>query len=86
MPAFDELRVDALGFLWVRDPLSPVDAEGTWHVYGADGRWVGIVTTPTEIGVREIGEDYVLATWQDELDVEHVRLYALNRSSSGERD
>jgi hypothetical protein len=83
MPAFDELRIDALGFLWVRDPLSPVDAVATWHVYGADGRWVGVVTTPTDLGVREIGVDYVLGTWSDELGVEHVRRYALQRDPTG---
>jgi hypothetical protein len=86
MPAFDELRLDALGMLWVRDPLSPVDRHATWHVYDVDGRWLGIVTTPTDLGLREIGDDGVLATWKDEHDVEHVRVYRLDRSATGERD
>ena len=37
----------------------------------------GIALTPADLSVIEIGADYLLGTWRDELDVEHVQLYEL---------
>jgi hypothetical protein len=43
--------------------------------------WLGEVALPSTLGVTEIGEDYVLGTWRDEMDVEYVRMYSLDRGS-----
>ena len=45
--------------------------------FDPDGRWLGTVEMPAGPRVREIGDDYVLGTATDELDVEHVRLHRL---------
>jgi hypothetical protein len=37
------------------------------------------VETPPALRVLEIGRDYVLGVWQDDLDVEHVRMHRLDR-------
>jgi hypothetical protein len=29
--------------------------------------------------MNEIGEDYILGVWKDEMDVEYVRMYSLDR-------
>jgi hypothetical protein len=79
-PAFSDLQVDPLGNLWVGDVDWPGDDGRRWTVFGPDGLALGAVETPAGVTVREIGRDYVLGTWRDELDVEHVRLYALQRS------
>jgi hypothetical protein len=78
-PAFEDLQVDPLGDLWVRDVARPGDERRRWVVFAPDGLVLGAVETPPGLTVREIGRDYVLGTWSDELDVEHVRLYALQR-------
>jgi len=79
-PAFVSFEVDPLGNLWVLAPSRPGDTRGRWVVFGPDGGARGAVETPDGLWVREIGRDYVLGTWQDELDVQHVRLHALRRS------
>ncbi len=78
-PAFDDLKTDPLGDLWVRGVARPGDERRHWVVFGPDGLALGPVETPPGLSVREIGRDYVIGTWRDELDVEHVRLYALRR-------
>jgi hypothetical protein len=78
-PAFDALQVDPLGNLWVLDASRPGNARRRWTVFSPDGMMLGAVETPPGLTVREIGRDYVLGTWSDEFDVEHVRVYALRR-------
>jgi hypothetical protein len=38
---------------------------------------LGQVETPTRGRLLQIGSDFVLGVWRDELDVEQVRLYRL---------
>ena len=54
-----------------------VDAASTWTVFDPAGRMLGELSTPPRFQVIQIGDDYVLGVWKDDLDVEHVRLYAL---------
>jgi hypothetical protein len=78
-PAFADLMVDSDGHLWALDFSRPGDDRRHWVVFAADGRALGTVETPPGLRVLEIGRDYVLGVWQDDLDVEHVRLYQLDR-------
>jgi hypothetical protein len=52
-------------------------------VYGSDGRMRGALELPADFTVSEIGADYVLGIWRDELDVQHVRLYRIVKSGNG---
>jgi hypothetical protein len=79
-PAFADLSVDADGNLWVLDYTRPGVDERRWTVFSADGRALGSVETPPGVRVLEIGPDYLLGVWQDDLDVQYVRLYRLDRS------
>ena len=78
-PAFVSLEVDASGNLWVLAASRPGDDRRRWTVFSPDGVALGVVETPPGLSVREVGRDYVLGTWRDDLDVEHVRLHALQR-------
>jgi hypothetical protein len=40
---------------------------------------VTTLTLPASFRVHDIGEDYILGVWQDELDVPYVRMYGLDR-------
>lgn len=82
MPAFGDLQVDAAGNLWVLEVPSPGDDRRIWTVFDTAGRMLGTIETPPGVAVREIGRDYLLGTWSDELDVEYVRLYRLDRTGS----
>jgi hypothetical protein len=78
MPAFGEILVDSEGFIWVEE-YRIGDEAPEWAVFDNDYRMLGSVATPPGLTVQQIGQDYVLGTWTDELDVEHVRLFNLVR-------
>ncbi len=81
MPAFGDLTPDAEGSFWVEAYQAPGDPPGPsrWSVYDALGRYLGDVTMPERFQPMEIGADYVLGLWKDDLDVEQVRLYGLRK-------
>jgi hypothetical protein len=77
-PAFEEpvssWQLKSLMGGWVVDP------EGAdWIVLDQQGRTVARVRTPPGVMVLEIGSDYILGLSRDELDVESVSLYRLQR-------
>ncbi|HEX6370289.1 MAG TPA: hypothetical protein VF006_15320 [Longimicrobium sp.] len=77
-PYFTALGVDPAGNTWVRRPAAP-DAETPWDVFDAEGRLLGTVTTPAGLRVTQIGADFVVGTWSDELDVPHVRVHRIQK-------
>lgn len=77
--AFAAMQVDAGGAVWLRGHTVGGDEPARWTVFDADGRLLGTVQAPAGFRVTEIGEDYVLGVWSDDLDVQHVRLYALEK-------
>ena len=79
MPAFDDLQVDPDGNLWVREASSPGADRRIWAVFDTAGRMMGSIETPPAVGIRQIGRGYLLGTWTDDLDVEYVRMYRLDR-------
>jgi len=81
-PAYSRLLLDELGNLWVQDYLRPGDDKPVWSVFGPDGTQVARTETPHGLYVYEIGADYLLGAWQDELGVEHVQTFALLKSDS----
>ena len=89
-PAFERLEVSGSGHLWVErtDPDHPKvragwhrlrDTPTTWDVFDPDGVWRGAVDLPPRCMAYELGEHYVAGVWLDELDVEYVRVYGLDR-------
>ncbi len=79
MPAFQTFEVDALGYLWVAEYERPAAEVQRWSVFDAEGILLGTVVTPAGLQVHQIGADFLLASWRDDLGVEHVRLYELER-------
>lgn len=75
-PSYVGLMVDETGRLWARDFTIPGEPL-RWKVFDGEGRWLGAVTTPADLTVLEIGADYLLGRHTNELDVQSVRLYAL---------
>lgn len=77
LPAFMDLVVDKESNLWVERSRLPGDEQPRWDVFDPGGQWLGTVETPPDFRIAEIGADYVLGIFQDEFDVEHVRMYRL---------
>ncbi len=73
------LRVTPRGRIWVMQRRPPSDSALAVEVYGLDGRHLARVELPPRFELHEIGEDYVLGRYRDELDVNYVRLYALEK-------
>ena len=79
MPAFDGLQIDALGNLWVLEYRRPGDDQPSWTVFAPDGHALGTVATPPGLTIYQIGNAFILGTWEDEMEVEHVRMFELTR-------
>ena len=74
-------------------PLESVNADGTRFVlmlssglhdlFRPDGVYLGTVKLPHGLRVMEIGADYVLGVATDDLDIQYVHLYGLDRGFGG---
>jgi len=79
MPAFEALLLDSEGYLWVEDKNIPGDTLRTWTVFDKSGVPETRLSLPATNRVLDIGRDFVMAVFRDELDVEYVRVYPLTR-------
>ena len=78
-PAFEEIVGDLAGYLWVREYRMFGEGDPVWTVFDPEGRIQGLVETPPGLDIFEIGEDYLLGLVEDELGVEYVQVWALDR-------
>lgn len=76
-PAYSSFLVDANGNLWVAVYRRPGDDQPRWTVFDPDGRALGEVRTPERFGIFQVGADFVLGRWTDDLDVQHVLMFQL---------
>ena len=81
-PAFSSVLGDAIGNLWVEEYEFPLeDRPGVlWTVFDPDGKVLGFVETPEGLEIFEIGEDYILGRTEDELEVQYVQVWPLERA------
>jgi hypothetical protein len=82
IPTFASIVVDRLDYLWVEEyELPGARRPGVlWTVFDPEGRVLGYVETPEGLEIHEIGEDYILGQIHDELGVESVQVWPLERS------
>lgn len=80
-PAFRTLLTDPLDHLWVRETTLPdMDRPGPlWTVFDPVGRALGLIETPAGLTICEIGADYLLGRVTDDMGVESVQVWALER-------
>jgi hypothetical protein len=81
VPFYTDLRIDPLGLLWAVLSV-PGDPQTLLRAMTESGELVADLALPMEMRIFEIGIDYVLGTYQDSLDVDHVLLYRLHRPRS----
>ena len=81
-PAFAAATADLVDHLWVRQYELPGEGgpNPVWTVFDPGGRVLGFVETPAGLDIYEIGEDYILGLATDELGVEYIQVWSLERS------
>jgi hypothetical protein len=82
LPSYSELRVDQEGNLWVREAALP-DEQSRWTVFDSRGQMLGSVLTPSGLIITEIGTDFIIGIWRNDLEVEYVRIYDLAKPQAG---
>lgn len=83
LPAFMDVRLDGAGTLWVADyRVGWLATPLVWSAFAPDGTYLGRLDVPDRFTVLDIGTDWILARTVDELDVERVVLYGLERPAS----
>jgi hypothetical protein len=72
--------VDALGAVWVPLGAEPDAQTRMYDVFDAGGIYLGQISVPRLwFTIREIGADYIVGVTSDELGVEYVTMYRLDR-------
>lgn len=79
-PGFTGLHYDSEGFIWADSYIAPWETGSSAIVFSVTGELLGSVVLPERFEIHEIGSDYILGVWRDELDVEFIRMYALRRN------
>jgi len=81
-PPYSQLTLDRSGNLWVEVGRTDGALESIDHlVFDPQGVLLGHVALPA-IEVLEIGDDYVLGLFRDELEVEYLHLYQIVKPSA----
>ena len=88
LPVLRSIHVDGTAHLWLQ-PYYVAGAEPPpFEILAPDGTWLGSVTLPPglhrafiqyQAPYMEIGDDYVLGVWTDDLDVQYVRMYRIDK-------
>lgn len=80
-PAFRTAMADLTGHLWVREFELPGEDRSipVWTIFDPDGRVLGFVETPAALDIYEIGDDYILGIARDDMRVEYIQVWSLER-------
>jgi hypothetical protein len=76
------VKVTRQGRIWVTEVRPPADTAITWRVYDLQGGERARVETPARFEPHEIGPEYVIGRFLDELDINYIRLYALEKPAN----
>ncbi|NNG15937.1 MAG: hypothetical protein HKM89_05590 [Gemmatimonadales bacterium] len=83
-PSFTRLMTDRLENLWVAEPRPAAEDAVPWSVFTAEGQFLSRIGLPQNFTPKDIGPNYVLGVWRDELEVEFVRRHEIVRSKGKE--
>ena len=78
-PAHGSITADRNGYLFVEEFRAPGIESVQVNVFDPEGRLEGRFEIPARVEVLEIGPDYLLALYEDAMEVEYVHLYDLTR-------
>ena len=78
LPAYEQIILDKGGNLWVAEYLV-LEETPIWQVFNPQGVWLGAVVFPPGGRISEIGDDYILGIWRDDMGVQRIKMYGLNK-------
>ena len=77
---YGPIHVDASGHVWVGEAVPDWRTlPRTFDVYAPDGAWTARVDVPP-VRILDIGTAHIAGVYRDEMEVEFLRVYALERS------
>ena len=83
MPFTGKMRFDESGRLWIAsyvpDPVLVVPQEWRWTIIDENGLPLARMTTGPSDDILEIGDDYMLLRERDDMDVESMAMYRIER-------
>jgi hypothetical protein len=88
LPVLRSVTLDEAGNIWIEPYFHTGEIPPPFQVFQPDGTWLGDVTFPKGLDrgfiqylapSLQIGSDFVLGIWKDDLDVQYVRLYELEK-------
>lgn len=83
-PAAERGLLEHDGHLWIERWREPwVTGPRAWTIFDAGGRLRAAVVVPEGLRVLDVRDDLLVGRMRDELDVEHVRVYRLDRRDRG---
>ncbi len=85
-PAYRKIIVDEPGNIWVEDYQPEPRRPSRWTIFASDGRLLGTIGIPPTFRLLDIGDTWVLGVGLDEMDVEYVRLYELDKGTVDSKD
>lgn len=77
LPVYAPLLVDTQGNLWMGSYPVPGNGSVDWVVFSDSGANIGALRVPANLKIVDVGVDYVLGIWRDEVGVDSVRMYSL---------
>jgi hypothetical protein len=78
-PAYGPLVFDDEGRIWAGDWTPAGDPPRAWAVFAGDGRYLGQVAMPHGFRPFWIRQGIAAGVWRDDLGVERVRVYRIER-------
>jgi hypothetical protein len=78
-PGYWYIRVDQAGNLWISDGVAATGERTNWTIRDPQGREIARASVPPRFEMLEITARDVLGRWWDEWDVEHIRIYELEK-------
>ncbi len=79
VPFFSGLHLDPDQNIWVQEFSTFAADPVHFRVFDADGQYLGRLSLPPRHRVLDVGTDRLLTIWQDDDDLEYVRVYGLRR-------
>jgi hypothetical protein len=77
--AYSYVHTDSEGNVWLGASGPDRRNPDSWMVFAQEGRFLGMVSFPASLRVLDFGLSSVLGVWTDDLDIEHVRVYAIEK-------
>lgn len=82
MPVYDRVLDDGSGTIWARHYSREFSEVRRWDLFTRAGRFEGTVETPARLSIAQVGPDWILGIYYDELMVPSVRMHLVEQGTA----